>query len=314
MRVIQLGMNTSDLPATLRLFSEAFGFTNAGGQALWGLSLRVQGLDERGRALIWWMVGREPGFQFEFFHHTRPAQRPLRADWRPNDLGCVRFGVAVADFDATLRGLHDNGIAPLAQPVTIDGLRRVSFREPYIGAVIEIMEDGPALPWRPDAAGNEPFLVYAATSVADLQAAEHHYRDTLEMVIEPIERLHAPEHEAAWGLAGARRRGFLAHRGGVRIEVVEYLEPRGRPKADDYRTSDQGIVNFALGSRSTAEAEEVLGRLRDAGHVPGYTLRADNIVSAYITDFGYEVEVVALPSELDTILGFRPSTPFLANL
>jgi catechol 2,3-dioxygenase-like lactoylglutathione lyase family enzyme len=314
MQIIQLGMNTADMAGSLRLFSEVLGFANAGAQALWGAPIRVQGLDEHDRALMWWMVGRQPRFQLEFFHHTRPLQRPLRADWRPNDLGWVRVGAAVTDFDIAFRGLAANGLTPLAQPSTVNGLRRVSFREPYIGSVIEIMEDGPALPWRPSTADKGPFVVYAATSVADLDAALRHYRDTLDMVIEPLEELHNPENEAAWGLGGARRRGFLAHRNDVRIEVVEYLEPRGRPRPGDYRTSDQGIVNFALGSRSTAEVEQVLGRLRDAGHVPPHTIRAEGIVAGYITDSGYEVEVAALPSELDSYLGFIPSSPFMANL
>ena len=42
--------------------------------------------------------------------------------------------------------------------------------------------------------------------------------------------LRAHEHEALWGLAGARTRSSVFHAGGVLVELVQYLDPVGRPR------------------------------------------------------------------------------------
>src|SRR3954469_13691410 len=102
LQVIQIGASTSDLAGTLRLFTDAFGFQNAGGQGLWGKTIGVQGLAPDSRAIMWWMVGAQEFFQLEFFHYSKPAPRPKRADWTPADHGWGRFGLAVSDFDRAM--------------------------------------------------------------------------------------------------------------------------------------------------------------------------------------------------------------------
>src|SRR5262245_21221991 len=102
---VQIGMNSNDIVATLRLYSQLFGFSNAGGAPAWGDNLQVQGLGPDSHMMMWWMVGADPFFQLEFFTHGEPAQRPLRADWRPSDHGWVRFGIAIEDFDRVVTGL-----------------------------------------------------------------------------------------------------------------------------------------------------------------------------------------------------------------
>src|SRR5438132_12366591 len=97
--LIQVGMNTADMAGTLRLYADAFGFINGGSAGMWGNTIAVQGLPPDSRTIIWWLIGAQPFLQLELFHHTRPAQRPLRPDWRPSDHGWVRWGVGVADFD-----------------------------------------------------------------------------------------------------------------------------------------------------------------------------------------------------------------------
>jgi catechol 2,3-dioxygenase-like lactoylglutathione lyase family enzyme len=312
--VAQIGMNTADMAGSLRLFSEVLGFVNAGGQVLWGPAIRVQALPDDSRAVMWWLLGREAGMQLELFQHTRPAQRPLRPDWRPCDLGWVRFGAAVPDFDAALAALSANGITLLAAPVTRDGLRRASFREPHIGCIVEILEDGPAAPW--SLAGDErlPTIVYAASSVSDLASARHHYETLLGLTIEPIERLHRREDEACWGLGGATREGFLAHNGGVRLEIVAYRDPAGRSRPADYRTSDQGIVNVALSAGTPEEASMTFDRLAAHGLVSPHLGKGEGLVTGYITDPEREIEIVCLPPEVRRVIGFEPTTPFIAAM
>jgi hypothetical protein len=60
LKLIQIGMNTADLPATLELFTEAFGFQNAGSQVILGSLIQIQGLDPSSHALMWWLVGVQP--------------------------------------------------------------------------------------------------------------------------------------------------------------------------------------------------------------------------------------------------------------
>ena len=57
----QIGMNSNDIVATLRLYSQLFGFSNAGGAPAWGDNLRVQGLGADATMMMWWMVGVSAG-------------------------------------------------------------------------------------------------------------------------------------------------------------------------------------------------------------------------------------------------------------
>jgi hypothetical protein len=295
LQTVQIGINTADMAGSIRLLSEAFGFVNAGGQLLWGEIIAIQGLTPDSRALMWWLIGRQKFFQLELFHHTRPIQRPLRADWRPCDHGWVRMGIAVKDFDRCLKALERNGVSLLGAPVTTNGLRRVAYRDPYIGVIVEVMEDGKALSgydvgW----SGDGPAVVYATSSVSDIGAARRLYHDTLGFDIEPIELLHDASHEALWGLAG------------------EYRTPVGRPRPADYRCSDQGIVNAAIGSRDLADAEEAFKRLAAIGLEPPYKSVGPGVLGGYIIAPERELEIVALPQSLDAMIGFEPSFPFLS--
>jgi hypothetical protein len=91
--VVQLAMCSDDLPRTLRMYIEVFGFADAGGRKFWGEWLaHVQDVGDDAACLLWWLVGRQDLLQLEFFHHTLPRQRPLPADWRPSDQGLGALG------------------------------------------------------------------------------------------------------------------------------------------------------------------------------------------------------------------------------
>ena len=183
MQIIQIGMNTSNIPASLRFYAEAFGFRNAGGQGIWGSTIQVQGLPFESTAMMWWMVGAQDFFQLEFFHHTSPAQRPLPADWRPCDCGWVRFGLAVQDMDRALAALDARGI-PLLGSFGEGKDRRIAFRDPLVGVAVEVMEDRSL---------DGPVVRYMTSSVSDIDGARRYYGETLGLPIRPIEELHQPE-------------------------------------------------------------------------------------------------------------------------
>jgi catechol 2,3-dioxygenase-like lactoylglutathione lyase family enzyme len=301
LQLIQIGMNTSDMPGSLRLFSDVLGFSNAGSQGLWGKTIAVQGLSADSRAIMWWLTGGQEFFQLEVFQHTRPAQRPLPADWRPSDHGWVRFGIQVDSFDRVLDGLAEMEIRTITRPRVDNGERRVAFRDPFVGTIIELMEGG---------SKNGPQIVYATSSVSNLAAARLFYAEVVGLEIMPHERLRRPEHETLWGLSTTKIDGFLARVGDVFLEIVCYRQPAGRPRRADYRVSDQGLVNVALGSRDASHISAVLERVRAAGYVPPSVFASGGIVWGSLTDAERELEFGSIPKELDAALGFMKAAPF----
>jgi catechol 2,3-dioxygenase-like lactoylglutathione lyase family enzyme len=296
LQLFQIALVTTDLPASLRLYSEALGYRHAGAQASW--ASRIQGVGPHARSIIWWTVGAQAFFQLELFQFTSPPTRLRPDDWRPSDHGWVRFGVRVADFDGCLAALADREVATLGAPVVKAGLRHVAFRDPYSGAVVEVVEAGEPI------AG--PIVIYVTSSVSDLEAARRFYGETLELPIGLLDELHAPEDEAIWGLPGAERDGFVVGSGGVPIEVVCYRNPVGRPRRPDHRLSDQGIMNIALGGRRAEPVAEVLARIAPLGLVPPYTFRSGENICGYINDAEREIEFAAIPEDMDEALGFQP--------
>ncbi len=314
LQFVQIALNTSDPAGTLRLYCEAFGSVAGGGNAFWGDATRSQGLGNDARGTVWWLVGRQPFLQFEIFQHTSPPQQPLPPDYRASDIGWTRFGISVADFDHALTALTRRGCHTITEPVVVDGLRRVVFRDPFVGCFVEIFEDGPARPGGDEQTSGDPrpAIVYAACSVPDLAAAKAFYTDMIGL--EAIDRaaLHAPEHEALWGLDGAECDGFLLRLGDVFIEVVEYRTPAARPRPAHHRIVDQGIMNVALGSRNIPLMQSLISELRDHELAMTPAFSSDIAAASYVIEPGREVELIGLAEEADSIFGFTAGTPFFS--
>lgn len=299
--IAQIGLCTDDLPASLRMYSELFGLDNAGGNAIWGNVITIQNLPPESQGLIWWMVDKAPFFQWEFFYHTTPKQRPLAADWRPSDHGWVRYGIAVPDFDRVVAGLDRLHIAVIGQKGA-SGQRRLAFRDPHIGAIVEVIE-------KPGSVG--PLFVYAANSVADIEASRRFYGEVIGGKIEPLETLHQPEDEALWGLPDAKRKGFVVRFGDRCFEIIEYTTPKGRPRRPDHRVSDQGVMNMALGSRDLPPISALVKRIIAAGATVTIGKDSPEPAGTYVLDPGCELEIMSIPEALYPALGFEPTFPFL---
>ncbi len=308
--ICQLALCTSDLPRTAQLYGQGFGFADAGGKPIAGEWLaRIQGLGADAATMLAWQVGRQDFFQLEFFHHTDPLQRPLPDGWRPCDLGWVRFGIAVPDFDGALERLARLGVTTVTAPMSCDGLRRVCFRDPYAGIVVEVMEDGAGLPGgvRPRFYDLAPAVVYAALSVGDLDRARAFFVDAVGLEPAAV-RLHHLEHEALWGLDGARCETLvLAGGGDILLEIVRYDDPAGRPRPGDHRVSDQGLMNIAVGYRDRGSADALLARVVRGGYPLNAPLPETPAGGTYCCDAdGNSLELLSAPREFDPTFGFVP--------
>ena len=172
---------------------------------LWGQRVaQIQGLGDDCAFTLWWLVGRQDLVQLEFFHHTTPPQRAV-ADRAPNDLGWSRFGIAVPDFEPALERLAGLGVEPLSEPLVHDGLRRACFRDPYTGALVEVLEEGASTPGgiRPRFYDLVPAVVYATINVPDLAEARRFFVETLGLAEEPRDR--APPARARGAVGPCRR-------------------------------------------------------------------------------------------------------------
>lgn len=264
--IVQIMLGSNNMPLSKHIYSSVLGFAGAGDRFVCaennGLAM---GFGTRGAAGVLYMVGRQELMQIQFWNHTSPKQRPLPVEWRPNDIGFCRLGVAVPDFDATLERLSAENIRTITPPVEVDGLRRVCFLDPTVGIPVEIMEEGAALPGERDRYHDlEPAVVYATVSVTDLNEAAGYFRDVVGLE-EVVVDLHAPEHEALWGLPNARRKTLVLRGGSCFLEIVQYEVPAGRPRSLDDGLDRDGFKTVGVGYRDPKDTEALFHRVTAAG-------------------------------------------------
>jgi short-subunit dehydrogenase/catechol 2,3-dioxygenase-like lactoylglutathione lyase family enzyme len=317
LRLSQIALSVSDLRRTQRWYREVLGLEPAGGTNLFAgpLASMVQGVP-RSASTCWWLVDRQDFFQVELFEFRSPLVRELPPDWRPCDIGYTTVSFWVDDLDAALARAREQGSEPQTGPIGEPGERRVCVRDPD-GVLIELMEDDPRSEAPRERARPQLGAVARSVtlSVSDLERSRRFFGDVLGLPVAEGVELHRPEHEALWGLDGAKReRGCLwAH--DLLVELVAYSEPQGKPWPAGYRISDLGLLNIAFGFRERAEFEEACRRCREAGHEgngPPLRLGAWSVI--YVNDDqGFSVELLHVEPWYERQMGFRPRpTPRLA--
>ena len=314
----QIAFAVIDLRRTEAWWREGLGFLPAGGnRQLFRPPLsdgHVQKLP--GLAMTCWcMVGRNDWAQLEMFQYEKPNSRLMPDDYLPNNIGYTRCGIWVEDFDAALAQLDLIGTQPLTAPVGAAGQRRVCVRNPD-GVYVELMEDDP-LPAQ-SAVGRLdcPVAIRTATmSTPDIGKSAEFIINGLGMQEVAI-ALHTDEHEALWGLAGARceRRVFVGGTANetILLEVVQYLKPLGKPWPEDYRLCDQGILNICFGDPQSGKGVYAqLEQSRAHGAVPTTPKVLDmNLVGCvYVDDpLGFSYEFMwAKPGWAHKAFGFVPT-------
>ena len=314
MKIAQVALSSRDMLATRSWYADCFGYLPAGGLDPEALPeppdiAAIQGVPGALVKLVW-AVDRQEFFQLELFQYQAPQARPLPADWRACDIGYTTIGMHVAHFDATLRRLAGRGVQPLTGPLGGPSARRVCVRDPD-GVLLEIMEDDPRVP----GSGRRPAReVTVATrmvraSVPDLARSIAFFVDTLGM--RRHERtLHGPEHERLWGLEGARLQVELLAAGDFWLELAQYEDPQPAPWPDDYRISDLGILNIALGSRDKELYRAAAKTVTAAGYKLGAEIETEIGSSVYATDDqGFSVELLHMEESGDAFAGFAPEEP-----
>jgi catechol 2,3-dioxygenase-like lactoylglutathione lyase family enzyme/uncharacterized protein YndB with AHSA1/START domain len=307
-RLNQIAFSVVDVKRTEAWFRTAFELLPAGGTRSFRgpLASHVQGLP-RAASTCWWLVGRDDYMQLELFQFERPMAKLLPADYRPCDIGYSRVGIWVQDFDAACARLETLGSRPLTEPMGERGRRRVCVRSPD-GVFIEVMEEdllaGRTRAVRPQCPAAPR---YVTVSVADLEKSKQFFMGALGLQSSAVV-LHGPEHEALWGLPGATSRSVVLDGGDVLVELVQYLDPVGKPWPPGYRISDQGVLNVAFGYRGMREMMADYRRTREVGARPnGFPLHSPNWGVVYVNDEqGFSVELLWVRPRWDSHMGFLP--------
>ena len=310
--LIQVAMCSSNLTRTIEMYTDVLGFADGRGEAVSGARLaQIQELGSDVSTWVWWLVGRLHFQQLELFQHSVPAQRPQPPDWRPSDLGWTRWGVVVSRFDAVLAGLRRFGVEPITEPATHCGVRRVCFRDPFVGCVVELLEDGDTVPGSPREAyfRNDPYPLYATLSVAELEPVVRFFGDVVGLVEVDPHTLHTSDMDSLWGLDGPVERNTAVLRAGQGfVEIVRYTQPAPRPKPPDHRLSDQGMMNVAVGYRDRSRLNELVARLEHHGYSTTAPLApSGSPAGGYLRiPGGASLELLSVPPEFDSMVGLTP--------
>jgi catechol 2,3-dioxygenase-like lactoylglutathione lyase family enzyme len=308
-QLVQIAMCSTNVVRTVQFFSEALGFVESGREGLWGRMIaQTQGLGDDMACIIWWMTGAQSFMQLEIFQHFDPIPAPLPSDWQPSDLGWVRWGCAVPDFDGVLTRLAALNVHPIAPPRHFGGRRRMAVRIPHVGTVLEIIEDGPGAE-----ASQLPRVVYATLSVPDLETARRFW--TKSMLVSQAREgvLHTRDMETLWGLDDAELSRCVLPMHECWLELVQYRSPAPRARAN-YRLCDQGMQNIGIGYRRFEPLRAMADRMAKGGvevELPRKMGDGDLSGNYASTPDGFSFEAMAVPPAWDQTLGFESASTWL---
>ncbi|MFB3813518.1 MAG: VOC family protein [Terriglobales bacterium] len=307
----QIAISCLDQVRTCRWYQRALGFVPAGALPdVRGPEVSaIQGLPDVVTSVTW-LLDQQNQVQMEFFAFQHPSVRPIPPDWKPSDVGFSMIGIHVANFDRALDSTLRSGGRPLSGPIGPAGKRRVCLRDPE-GVLLELMEDDPRVPGA--AARPRPHLPVAVRSmtlsVPDLARARRFWVDTLGLPEAKGLMLHGSEHEALWGLSGARRKSLLLWAGDFLIELVQYTDPLGRPRPAGYWLADQGISHIAVRPDTKSDFDKAYQCAINGGY-RGNCEPVDlgGVKAVYMNDDqGFTVELLWCDEKEEKNFGFQPA-------
>ena len=120
-RFVHVGLSTSDLARSTRLFEEVLGFQVSAPVRYQGEQLeKIVGVPS---AAIDVAYARGHGFEVELLHYISPGDTRI-SDLRPCDPGHAHLAFYVADLDAMLARLSDHGFTAANPPEYVGGVGR----------------------------------------------------------------------------------------------------------------------------------------------------------------------------------------------
>ncbi len=301
-------------------YRTVFGMVKGGGLLLAAPPMptqRIQGIVPNPTEKVTWLVDRQDYFQLEFFQFYRPRSRLRPAGWAPCDIGYSVLGIVAHDFDRTWARLAAYSDQPLATPKGGAGKRRGCVQDPE-GNWIEILERDPLL----DIDGTSVGIVrpelptvtrFMRISVPDLEQSCDGFQAALGLSRVEKFKLHTPQHEALWGLPGARVKTALLRGHNFLVELVQYLEPGPRLRPADYQISDQGFMNIAVGFHSASEFDRAFAQATAQGMRPnGEPVDTGLFRVMYVNDpQGFSVEMLYARKRLWLLSGFAVGEPYV---
>ncbi len=304
-RIAQVALSALDAQRSAEWYQVGLGYLPAGERHPTAPLSAVQGVPDAQVDKVVWLVDRQAGFQLEIFQYSQPPVRPQRADRTHRDIGWTSVGVWVADFDATVQRLRKLNVGPVHNPTGPVGHRRGSALDPD-GVLIELLEADPAPPTSAVSAGRNCSVVTrnVRASVPDLDRSLDYFCAAIGLVSTDqtpnVDELH-PE-----PATGVTRSALLAG-GDIWLELVEHVDPPGRPRLPDYRISDQGLLNIAIGERTLDGYQALRNRVSAAGFRLHQEIVRERLRIQYVEDAdGFSVELGYYDPALDPEQGFEP--------
>jgi catechol 2,3-dioxygenase-like lactoylglutathione lyase family enzyme len=150
--------------------------------------------------------------------------------------------------------------------------------------------------------------------VSDLDRSTAFYRDVLTFEKTGEGEYFGEDVERSTGVVGARIRVAKLKLGDERLELVQYVAPRGRPLPVDARSNDLGFQHVAI---IVKDMDQAYARLRKAGvehastgpqRLPDWNPNAGGIEAFYFRDpDGHPLEVLEFPEGKGDPKWHRPS-------
>lgn len=301
-RLNQVALSVRDRERSRQFYESAFGLVCVGEtDAFEGEATEaVQGLPDVSSEVYWLMDDRE-FFQLELFQFERPVPRDHAGQREPWDIGYSRIAFEVADLETARANCEKAGATD------IGATRRIGEREYFCakdpdGILIEVGDaESPLAP------GQVSRLVGVGVSVPDLELARQSFGEALGL---PVIAGEPEDKGTLWGEEGADKEMLRLDGGTVWVEFSAYRSPVPRPRPADYRISDIGILNVAVGYRSSREMRAMYRRLVDAGYDPNAEPQGVRglVQITYLNDpQGLSVELLMLHRMMDGVFGFRPA-------
>ncbi len=303
MPLVQIAMTVLDPDRTTRWYRDVLGFTESGEVRGMGgpEAAAMTGLPSL-QCDIFWLLDSHDFFQLEFFRFDDPESAAgTRA---PTDVGYSLIGIHVEDFDAALDRVRTSG-SPLGPVLGDPGSRRTCTRDPE-GVWVELRERSPLAGNARSVRASPVTTCFIRAVVDDLDRSRACFESALGMRPTGI-RLHEPADETLWDARPADTDACVLDAGGILVELVRYRSSTPRPRPAGYRICDQGLLNIAVGSRSTTDYAATVDDVRRAGyHLHGEMAIGSAAARYMVTDQDLSVELLVIPDPvIEKEFGFR---------